>query len=210
MYFCGEPKCLKDDVLSQKQSDKTPSQIEDAANKFGIGTRYRNATLSGWIASEQDKSSIVNWMRNPKNILCLLGIPGTGKTYFCAAVANWFIQQKKEIFYVNIRRFFESIQKAIASNGSQYEEIRRFSERPILIIDDLGASRGTEWQKEVILDLIDTRYSSELPTIITSNLSFNEMRELFDDRIERRLNNRDNIVIIQHSSIKAESGQDRH
>jgi DNA replication protein DnaC len=206
MYFCGTPECLTDDVRSQTKEVSKQNIIEDAATKFAIGTRYKNATLSSWLASENDKRLIVNWLRSPKNILCLLGIPGTGKTFFCTAVANWLIEQKKEVFYTNIRRFFESIQKAISENKNQYEQIRLFSEKPILIIDDLGASKNTEWQKEVILDLIDTRYSSELPTVITSNYTFQEMKEIFDDRIERRINNRDNLLIIQHSSIKEEAG----
>ena len=200
-------------MISQFSRKKTQDHIlmndkQDycASSRFAIGTRYQNATLSRWIADEGDKRKVMGWLQKPKNILCLLGNPGTGKTFFCAAAANWLLEKGQEVYYMNIRRFFEALQKAIGAGKNQYEEINKVSQKAILILDDLGASRNNDWQKEVILDLIDQRYSNEMPTIITSNLSFGEMSSVFDDRIERRIHNNDNVIIIQHSDIRTEAG----
>jgi DNA replication protein DnaC len=79
----------------------------------------------------------------------------------------------------------ESLKKVI----DKYKDVK------YLIIDDLGASNNSEWQKEVLLDLIDHRYEFRKPTLITTNLNFEKMGEKLDDRIATRIYDRRNKFI---------------
>ncbi len=190
MFFCGEGECLQDDSESSKSlvGDKMIiSQPKDAALNFGMGAKYVNACLPKWTATKQHMDLVLKWSKDPKNMLVLIGPPETGKTYFCAAIANYFIEKGRLVKYFNSRRYFEEIQKAIQSDKSQYEAVRNIAQSDILILDDLGASTNSEWQKEVILDLIDQRYSSEKPTIITSNLDENNAKIALGERTTRRI-----------------------
>ena len=197
-YFCGEDDCLQDDCsaskgIEDKQASMRPSTVID---KMGVGGRYRGATLATCRIEPEDSTKVMKWINKPDNFLIFLGSPGIGKTYFCCAIAEYLENKtKKDIKYTNPRRFYENIQQAIASGKNQYDAVRRYGESEVLIFDDLGSSTCSAWQQEVTFDLIDQRYSANLPTIITSNLTFDEMENSFDKRLRRRLDNDDNITI---------------
>ena len=163
--------------------------------KYGLGKRFENASLAKWHASKQDQLKVSAWVKCPENFLVSIGTPGTGKTFLCAALINHFVDQKKEVYYTNNRRFFEHIQAGMSKNIGQYESIQLFKEKEILIFDDLGASRNTDWQVEMILDLIDYRYENFLPTVFTSNYTSGEIEEIFSTRVMRRLFNEENKII---------------
>jgi DNA replication protein DnaC len=59
----------------------------------------------------------------------------------------------------------------------------------------LGASINTDWQKEVVLDILDYRYGNELPTIITSNYNSEEIKDIFGARVESRLMASENCIL---------------
>ena len=72
----------------------------------------------------------------------------------------------------------------------RYRYIRSFSNYPLLIIDDLGIERSTEYAKEQVYAVVDERYKSGLPIIVTTNLTIGEIREprlLADARITSRI-----------------------
>jgi len=196
MYFCGADACLKDDSDASKAMKSNISyQAEptDAAIKFGIGKQYVNASLSKWQSSQEQSSIVSRWLKNPSGMMVVTGQPRTGKTYFCAAVANHFLEKKKQVRYVNCRRFYEEITNAIRSEKSQYECIRQIAQNDVLIFDDVAASTNSEWQKEVLLDLIDQRYANELPTIFTTNLNEKDSGVALGERVASRIFS--NIVI---------------
>ncbi len=200
-FFCGQDYCLKDDSdeskakLRNKKTVVHESKRQDASEVFRLGNRYFNANLAKWSAHPEHHKAISNWIKNPQNMLIMLGTPGTGKTYFSMAVSNYFMENEQNVYYTNSRRFLQDIQNGIGQSKSQYETIQQIASYDILILDDLGASTNNEWQKEVFLDLIDQRYSQQKPTIITSNISFENMKNVLGERIERRLNNDDNLRI---------------
>lgn len=66
-------------------------------------------------------------------------------------------------------------------------ELAAVSRCPLLIIDDLGAAKASEWVEEVTYRLINRRYNYELPTLITTNLAIKDLRAYLGDRIASRL-----------------------
>lgn len=197
MYFCGNKICLQDDANASrgkiKKEDHT--QHEDAAIRFSLGSRYVNASLSKWNANASHSELVLRWIKHPENALVLIGVPNTGKTYFCAAVANYLISRCVNVRYYNAKRLIEEVQKGIGADVNQYETIKRIANYDFLILDDLGASTNTDWQKEIFLDLIDQRYSGRFPTIITSNLNHDVMRDVLGERTARRVFSKDSLVI---------------
>ena len=140
IYFCGTQKCLQDDVAVTSQlKSSLKSTAYDPIERYGLGTIYKYASLTKWDAPEGHKTLVCNWLERPKNFLILVGGPGTGKTFFCASILNFFGDTKREVFYTNTRRFFEHLQRNIGDDKNQYEAVRYFSKREILIFDDLGA-----------------------------------------------------------------------
>lgn len=198
-FFCANSECLQSDSKSSTYDSReisiNQSKDQDAAIRFSLGSRYVNASLSRWNKNQNHVEAVSRWMSGQKNMLVLIGPPNTGKTYFCAAIANFLLQQQKNIRFYNPRRFFEEIQKTISAGQNQYYPIKAIAESPVLIFDDVGASTNSEWQKEVLLDLVDQRYSSNLPTIITSNLEEKAMISAFGERTARRIFSPDNLIL---------------
>ena len=63
--------------------------------------------------------------------------------------------------------------------------IARLNRAKLLIIDDLGAERSTDFALEKVYDIVDSRYRAKLPIILTTNLSMTEMKESADIRYTR-------------------------
>lgn len=196
LYFCGTQKCLQDDVAVTSQlKSSLKSTAYDPIERYGLGTIYKYASLTKWEAPEGHKTLVCNWLERPKNFLILVGGPGTGKTFFCASILNFFGDTKREVFYTNTRRFFEHLQRNIGDDKNQYEAVRYFSKREILIFDDLGAAANSDWKQEMLLDLFDYRYENELPTVITTNVYPENFKTTFGERTESRLKHKKNTVL---------------
>jgi DNA replication protein DnaC len=165
------------------------------AKQFNLGFDYYDACLADLWATDAEKEVICEWMKNPKFFFLLLGSTGTGKTYLSAALLNYFFDQGDEIYYINSRHFFQAIQEAIKMDQNQYGAIKKFIDQDILILDDIGAGRTTEWQQEMLLELIDGRSESSKPTIITSNLSLENIDKTFDFRVHSRLAAKRNLIL---------------
>ncbi|MCM1972549.1 ATP-binding protein [Streptomyces sp. G1] len=66
-------------------------------------------------------------------------------------------------------------------------EIQELGRCPLLILDDLGAAKQSEWTEELTYRLINRRYTEMLPTLITTNLPTEELRSAVGDRVASRL-----------------------
>lgn len=188
---------MQDDSQSSRGLVKKHEEIKhvDAAHRFGMGGRYVNASLSKWNANAKHASYVNEWLKKPKNFLVLSGKPKTGKTYFCAAIANFLLEQKKVVKYYNSHRLIEEIQKSLSKDGNPYDSIAKMAAQDFFILDDLGSSLNTEWQKEMFLDLVDQRYSNHKPTIITSNLNQEDLKATLGERTSRRVFSEENLVL---------------
>ena len=135
-------------------------------------------------------------MKNPKNFLVYCGNPGIGKTYLCAALFEWAMKKFKSFRYWNESELLKRVRSSMDNyQGDYLESLKLFLDDDLVMIDDIGSTGLTEWRKEIIFDAIDERYNSLKPTIITSNFSMKEFKELFHPRIYSRLADKDNTII---------------
>jgi DNA replication protein DnaC len=105
--------------------------------------------------------------------LLLYGDVGTGKSYGAACIANRLIEQSIPACMINLSTVLNSM------GGFQSEEkntyISDLMQYPLLILDDFGMERQTEYALEQVFNVIDARYRSGKPLIITTNLSMAEL-----------------------------------
>jgi DNA replication protein DnaC len=74
-----------------------------------------------------------------------------------------------------------------SSESDESEIIKTYSEAKILYLDDLGVEKVSDWALQTIYLIIDRRYSEMLRTIISSNLSLDQLADRLDDRIASRI-----------------------
>lgn len=104
--------------------------------------------------------------------LLLYGPVGTGKTYTAACIANELISQGRPCLVTNFARITNTLQGMF--NGKQ-RYLDDFNRLDLLVIDDLAAERDTSYMQEMIFNIIDSRYRSGKPLIVTSNLSKSDL-----------------------------------
>lgn len=110
------------------------------------------------------------------------GEVGTGKSFVAACIANELLDRRIPVIMTSFVKILQVVQ------GYQEEEtnlVNRFNEACLLIIDDLGAERATSYALEKVYNVIDSRYRSGKPLILTTNMSIKEMQENTDMSYKR-------------------------
>jgi DNA replication protein DnaC len=104
--------------------------------------------------------------------LCLIGPPGIGKTHIAVAVLRRLVEEKQ------VRGLFYDVRDLLRVIRSTYNPVVRTAEmdilRPVmqaelLVLDDLGAEKPSEWVEETMNLIVNTRYNERRPTIFTTN-----------------------------------------
>ena len=121
----------------------------------------------------------------PKGWLVLTGPSGCGKTHLAAAIANQCIENNRPVFYITTPDLLDHLRSTFSPDSEMpydefFEQVRN---TPLLILDDLGAQSTTHWAKEKLDQLLNHRFSSQLPTVIVSIIPVEDLEE----RIRTRL-----------------------
>jgi DNA replication protein DnaC len=121
----------------------------------------------------------------PKGWLLFTGDYGSGKTHLAASIANYRIEHGQAALFVVVPDLLDYLRSAYAPNSpatydERFEQVRGVE---LLILDDLGTQNSTPWAAEKLYQILNYRYNSELPTVITTNQNLADM----DPRLASRL-----------------------
>ena len=108
-----------------------------------------------------------------------LGKKGTGKSYLAACIANALMKSRIPVLFTSV------IRMTSADPDTVREVIGQTRRARLLVLDDLGAERGTDFKLEQVFNIIETRSNSRKPLIVTTNYSENDMRGENDVRYKR-------------------------
>lgn len=178
---------LIEDLINQ-----TEKQVEKLKRDSNLGKRFQSRTFETWDKSRFPKAYELcfKYARNFERMneygrgIVLIGNAGTGKTHLASAIANSLMNELIPVKFGTFINLLDNLKKAFRTDK---DVVASLTEIPVLIIDDLGKEKYTEWASQILFQVIDQRYNSELPTIITTNLSVEEMKERFGEPITSRL-----------------------
>lgn len=159
---------------------------------------FRAKTFESWDFSKGNEKMYkigVKYSRNFKEMkeksigLLFYGVPGNGKTFVSAAIANKLLAQMVPVICVSINSLLARIKETFNSWGKEAEDtiINTLANADLLIIDDLGTEQATDWSKTMIYNIIDSRYRNGLPLIISTNVALDELENKYDKRTYDRL-----------------------
>lgn len=141
--------------------------------------------VNGW---EEMKSKCVG--------LCFFGNVGTGKTYAAACIANALIDKGVRVIMTDFSRIINDMQSFDTRNKKAY--IDDICSCDLLILDDLGAERQSEYALQICEQVIDERAKSKKPLILTTNISLEAIKNPTDTKYARMYSRiLENTVTIQ-------------
>ncbi len=171
--------------------------------KIGIGRRYFDKTLSGFVVTNQDQKNALNhcvdfvkgFKKHNAKGLFLIGKAGTGKTHMACASCKAILDKFERIKIYNITSLLDDIKTTYSNrtNKSESQIFQNLRSLDLLVLDDLGKeysktdNLGNSWVNEKLYRIINDRYEDNRPIIVTTNFSINDLERKIDPAIISRL-----------------------
>ncbi len=213
-----ECACRKAERIKREEAEKHRKHlqiVEDLKRNGFINDEMRNWTFENlWKQRKQSEIArifVEDFADMQKENMGLLfwGNVGTGKSYLAGCIANALME--KEI-PVRMTNFATILNDLMASFNGRNEYIENLCRYPLLIIDDFGMERGTEYSLEQIYNVIDSRYRSNKPLIVTTNLTHDAIKNPQDTahaRIYDRLLAMCNPVLFDGENFRESIAQEK-
>ena len=140
--------------------------------------------------------------------LLFWGNVGTGKTFLAGCIANALLEQKNPVLMTSFPKILNALGGLYSSERNEYlASLNRYT---LLVIDDMGIERESQYTVETIYTVIDERYKSGKPFIITTNIQLDALKNPQDvehARIYDRIMERCMPVFFGGKNYRSELGQ---
>lgn len=178
----AECKCRRAQRMEREaheQRQKHLQTVEDLKRRGFSDTAMRNWTFENDNGGNPQMKHALFYAEHfeklkAENIGYLLwGGVGTGKSYFAGCIANALMEREIPVRMTNFAAVLNDLAATYDRKNEYIEKLCRCS---LLILDDFGMERGTEYALEQVYNVIDSRYRSGKPLIVTTNLSLDELQ----------------------------------
>ena len=201
-------KCMSEARAKEDAERKERERLEHVARLRSAGLRdtalreYTFENDNGYNPElKKAREYVAQWdkMKSMSMGLLIWGNVGTGKTFAAGCIANALIDKGVPVLMTNFSRILNSLTGMFSEGRNEF--IDGFNKYELLIIDDLGIERNSEFALEQVYNIVDGRYRSKKPLIVTTNLTLDELkrppelarRRIYDRILERciplRINN---------------------
>lgn len=169
--------------LMQEFSKKVEKIIKNSKmSKRNLSYKFDN------FESNNSNQKVFNNLKNysekllkgiEKKGLILVGNNGVGKTHLACSIANKLIENGTPVIYGTLINLLAELRNSydMDNNISEMEIIKLYENVDLLIIDDLGKEKPSEWGLEKLFTIVNSRYENNLPVIITTNYNQNSLVE---------------------------------
>lgn len=167
------------------------SKLRKLFNKWGVVEKKAFETDNFVICDENKNaySTVTEWINEPKSTgLYLFGGTGTGKTLLTTKIILESSEQSKQI--ISESDLYENLKPNLYDEDSQEnidDFVRSVRNTRLLVIDDIGTCKKSEWKMEMLYSVISKRIDWGLPTFFTSNCTPTELYDKIDGKIVSRI-----------------------
>jgi DNA replication protein DnaC len=178
-YILGERKPYTEQHPLDEIKDPKPIILP------GVSTKYQGCSFDNF---QGNKNLVSDMKAIGKESVVLSGKTGCGKTHIAVSMLRES-GLKWTGYFITIPELLLKIRGAFNSQSSETEEeiIKKFSDYDLLVLDDLGAEKTTEYSITTLYLILDRRNRENKRTIVTTNLSLQDIEETLGARIASRL-----------------------
>ena len=157
-------KIIKNSKMSKRNLNYKFENFEVNSNNKKVYQSLKN--YSEKLVNEVERKGLI-----------LVGNNGVGKTHLACSIANELIKNGIPIIYGTLINLLAELKNTydVYNNISEMKIIKLYEKVDLLIIDDLGKEKPSEWGLEKLFTIINSRYENNLPVIITTNYDQNSL-----------------------------------
>lgn len=200
------PSCTKieqdkrDQEIKHRNNLYRLRQWETKIGDAAIPERFRDRTLESYNATTAGQEHALKfaeaYAENFASILktgksaIFLGKPGTGKTHLASGIAlSIMSRQGRTVLFTTVMRGIRRVKDSWSRNSSENEgqAVGAMASPDLLILDEVGIQFGSDFERNILFDVINERYEKRKPTILISNLSKDYLVQYLGGRIFDRL-----------------------
>ena len=192
-------KYLRDDYFAPCSMYKTNRKLREVSklmNASGLGDRFKQRrfetfqTDKNTVGAKQEAERFCEDLQNNSKAtgLMLVGPYGCGKTHLAAAILHRCAEYGVAGMFVVVPELLARIRTSYRTGDGKAEAVIDTAKNAkLLILDDLGAEKASEWVKEQLYMLVNYRYEHMLPTVVTTNCNGAELEQELGRRTLSRL-----------------------
>jgi DNA replication protein DnaC len=163
----------------RKDAEREREELLAKWRRRGVTPRFYNATWENWKTENPKQASVLEKVKQAwgKNLF-MVGGNGTGKTHLAMCLA------KEGATYCLVPELFRSVREDMSI---EQETIDDYGECKLLILDEAGRQKGTDFERNLLFEIIDKRWNNMLPTTIIGNITKKEFANLYGTAVVDRL-----------------------
>lgn len=200
------PSCVADETNAQKNIQRSRA-VRALISRAEIPLRYRDRSFANYRAAAGAQGTVAKFCRSyAENFeqrmrqgsgLILCGRPGTGKTHLACAIASVVLASGRSVWYTTVSAAIRSVKQTFDRNAqmSERDALAAFYAPHLLILDEVGMQRGTEFELALLGEVMNERYARVLPTIVATNLTHIELAKYIGERAIDRMREGDGAVL---------------
>lgn len=187
-------RCEREEEEREKRKEeaaKDMEKIQRLRNASLLDEKLRGATFGAFKVTKYNERNLklcrryamkFDQMVEKDQGLIFWGSVGTGKSFAAACIANYLLDRKVPVVMTSFVKLLEVFQ---SGRDEETSIMNRLGYAKLVIFDDLGAERGTDYALEKVYNIVDSRYRKSLPMILTTNLTIEDMKSEVDMRYRR-------------------------
>lgn len=214
---CPDGEAAKDaalrGVLEWKQSVEQYERdvaLQRIWGGSGVPAAYTDFSIMSFPSSKENKQiirRIIQWC-DEESWLYLYGDFGRGKTGIAVGILKEMAGRGKTVLFQTVPELLERIKSTYSQTGdlregvSERDVMESLKAVDVLVLDDLGTERMSDWVAEKLFIIINHRYSNNLRTVITSNISIDELARRVGERIVWRIVERSKVYELRGPNLR--------